>query len=150
MNLKKSALSSIELSFFLHATEDEERFLNTIFKVLQLPNAEFEKCKMEGHFGNPILSFQIHLSGKDADEFAKGIANLLDRHEKDRILLNLASHIDKRGALYIRIDKQSLFSEKLVQSQVDAVRIKFKIRSKAYLSKSIMLYSKLLTNSTSK
>ncbi|MFQ6134780.1 MAG: RNA-binding domain-containing protein [Nitrososphaerales archaeon] len=147
--MKKSSLASAEVKFFVHATEDEERVLKTVSEVLRIPEEGFERSKLEGHFGNPIVSFRVHLTGGDADRFAKGLAHLFDDHEKNRLLLDMASQMDKHGALYLRIDKQSLFAGRLVQSQVDAVRVKMKPRFRADLSKMIDMYTTILTSRSS-
>ncbi len=144
--MKKSSLASVEVKFFVHATEDEERVLKTISKVLQIPEEKFERSKLEGHFGNPIVNLRVHLTGSDADVFAKGLANLFDDQEKDRLFSDMASRMDKHGAIYLRIDKQSLFAGRLVQSTVDVVRVKMKPRFQAERSKMIDMYVALLTD----
>jgi len=135
--LKKSILASAEIKFFIQATEDEKRFVNKVSKVFKIPFEKFEKSLLEGHFGNPIIAFRVHLRGEIADKFAEGIFNLFLEDEKKNLLSEISNHIDKHGSLYIRIDKQSIFTNKLIQSPIDPVRIKMKIRFKAPLPKMI-------------
>jgi RNA binding exosome subunit len=143
--LKKSSLASAEVKFFVHATEDEERVLQQVSKTFRIPEEKFERSKLEGHFGNPIVSLRAHVTGTDAERVANGLAHLFEDLEKDRLLVNMTRQIDEHGALYLRVDKQSLFAEGLVQSQVHAVRIKIKPRFKADLSKMVSMYTAILT-----
>tara|TARA_B100001971_G_C18045254_1_gene459837 strand:- start:37 stop:504 length:468 start_codon:yes stop_codon:yes gene_type:complete len=135
--LKKSILASAEIKFLIQATEDEKRFVNEISEVLKIPLEKFEKSVLEGHFGNPITAFRVHLRGEIADKFAKGILNLFEEDEKKTLLSEVSNHIDKHGSLYLRIDKQSIFSKRLIQSSIDPVRLKMKLRFKTTLPKMI-------------
>jgi RNA binding exosome subunit len=128
--LKKSTLASVDIRFFAQATEDEDRLVKTVSERLRIPEEVFEKENLEGHFKNPIISFRAHITGADADRFAKGLAVLFDEIDRETVLRNIPSQMDEHGALYLRIDKQSLFTGKLKESQADTVRIRLKIRFK--------------------
>ncbi len=140
----KSILSSIEIKFLVQATEDEDKIINKISKTLQIPIEKFEKITLEGHFGNPIKFFRVHISGKNADFIANGIMNLLKKEWKKKLQLEIMNHIDEHGSLFIRIDKQSFFNDKLTQSSVDAVRVKIKPRFREPLPKIIIMYKSLI------
>lgn len=127
----KPILASAEIRFFAQATEDEERLVKTVSERLRVPQEQFEKESLEGHFRNPITSFKAHVTGADADRFAKGLALLFDEIDKETMLRNIPNYMDEHGALYLRVDKQSLFTDKLRESQIDAVRIRLKPRFKA-------------------
>ncbi len=141
--MKKSILASAEIKFLIQATEDENRFVKEVSKVLKIPFEKFEKSLLEGHFGNPINAIKVHLRGEIADKFAEGILNLFLDDEKKNLLSEMSNHIDKHGSLYIRIDKQSIFTNKLIQSPIDPVRIRMKIRYKAPLPKMIESFRRL-------
>ncbi len=127
----KPILASAEIRFYAQATEDEDKLLKTLSERLRIPQEQFEKENLEGHFRNPIISFRAHITGADADRFAKGLVLLFDETDKESILRNIPSYMDEHGALYLRVDKQSLFTDKLRESQADAVRIRLKPRFKA-------------------
>lgn len=140
----KPNLVSIEIKFLVQATEDEKKVLNRITEVLGIPIEKCEKLTLEGHFGNPIKFFRFHISGKNADNIAKGMANIFEENWKKMLQFELINNIDKHGSLFLRIDKQSFFNDKLTQSQVDAVRIKMKPRFKAPIPKMIIMFRTLL------
>ncbi len=144
----KPTLASAEIKFFAQATEDEDRLLKTASEKLRIPEEQFEKEKLEGHFRNPIISIRAHITGADADRFAKGLALLFDEIDKETILRNIPNHMDEHGALYLRVDKQSLFTGKLRESQTDAVRIRLKPRFKAEPFKMAETHRALLTNTS--
>jgi RNA binding exosome subunit len=100
---------------------------------------------LEGHFGNPITSFRIHLKGEIADKFGSKILNLLLEKEKKILLSEISNHIDKHGSLYLRIDKQSIFSNRLIQSPIDPLRVKMKIRPKLPPQEMIKSFWRLLS-----
>lgn len=140
----KSNLASIEIKFLIQATEDEKKVLNRIAEVFGIPIEKFEKLTFEGHFGNPIKFFRFHISGKNADIIAKGFANIFEERWKKMLQIELVNNIDEHGSLFLRIDKQSFFNDKLTQSQVDAVRVKMKPRFKVPIPKMIIMFRKLL------
>lgn len=141
----KSYLASIEIKFLVQATEDEDKILNRISEVFGIPFEMFEKITLEGHFGNPIKFYRFHISGKKADNIAKGMANIFEDRWKKMLQFELINNIDKHGSLFLRIDKQSFFDDKLTQSPVDAVRVKMKLRFKAPILKMIIMFRTLLT-----
>jgi len=143
--LKKSILTSAEIKFLIQATEDEEKITKKISEVLKIPLEKFEKSLLEGHFGNPITAFRIHLRGEIADNLARGLLILFLEDEKKKLQSEMLNHIDKHGSLYLRIDKQSIFSNWLAQSSMDPVRVKMKLRFKALAPKMIESFWRLLS-----
>jgi len=139
-----STLSSAEVIFFTHATEDPVRLLKTVSSILGVAEDRFESSRLEGHFGNPIVKFRARLLGDDADRFTDRLADLLDPAEKAALIRDISKHIDEHGDLYLRIDKQSLFSGRVTQSQVDALRIRFKPRFRKSTSEIVDMYFKML------
>ncbi|MCL4436965.1 MAG: hypothetical protein M1503_06825 [Thaumarchaeota archaeon] len=141
----KPILASAEIRFFAQATEDETRLVKTVSERLRIPEEQFEKESLEGHFTNPIISFRAHITGTNADRFAKGLALLFNEIDRETVLRNIPNCMDEHGALYLRVDKQSLFTSKLKESQIDAVRIRLKPRFKAEPLKMAETHRNLLT-----
>ncbi len=141
----KPTLASVDIEFFIHATEDEAKVLKTVSETLRIPQDAFGRTVLEGHFGNPIIIFKAHPTGREADTFVEKLTRFLIDTEKKKLILNMLSQIDEHGALYLRVDKQSLFTNRLTQSQVDVVRIKIKPRFKTSLQKTIDLYTTMFT-----
>ena len=91
--MKKSILTSAEIKFLIQATEDEEKVTKKISEVLKIPLEKFEKSLLEGHFGNPITAFRIHLRGEIADNLARGLLILfLEDEKKKTTIRNAESH----------------------------------------------------------
>lgn len=127
-----------------HVTEDPVRVVKTVSKILGAAEDLFEPSSLMGHFGNPIVKYSARLLGDDADKFTDRLADLLDPAEKEALIREISKHMDEHGDLYLRIDKQSLFSGRVTQSQVDALRIRFKPRFRWSASETIDMYSKML------
>lgn len=83
----------------------------------------FEKSDTRGHFDNPIIILRATLTGADANRFATETIKRIDPTQKRMIVVELEKYVDRRGALYLRLDKQALFSNSFTTSQSDSVRI---------------------------
>lgn len=139
----RSTLSSVEISFLTHVTEDPVRVVKIVSKIFWVAEDLFEPSSLMGHFGNPIVKYRARLLGDDADRFTDRLADLLDPAEKAVLISEISKHIDEHGDLYLRIDKQSFFTGRVTQSQVDALRIRFKPRFRRSPSETIDVYLKL-------
>jgi len=139
----RSTLSSADISFFTHATEDAVKVVKMVSNILGVAEDIFEQSSLEGHFGNPIRKFRARLLGREADRLAERVADLLDRPERESFIQDISKHIDEHGDLYLRLDKQSVFSGKVTRSQTDALRIRFKPRFIHSPSDAVKLYRRL-------
>ncbi len=124
----KSEIQSVEVSFFVHATEDQSRLIQRIEGSLNLEVApKFEPLR--GHFGNRIVHVKYHVTGDDAEHLFVSLASQLNKEEAHMILGSVDSMVDEHRALYLRLNKQHLLSGKIVLAQKDPVRLKVKPRS---------------------
>ena len=121
--------SSIEITWLVHATENGDRITNNLVELFSLSKDRIESYDLEGHFGNPILFHRARLTGDEVDKFVYSLFSSLSDVDKKLLDLELSKHLDEYGALYIRIDKQSLCEGKVSISEVDAIRIRLKPRS---------------------
>ncbi|MEO9319396.1 MAG: RNA-binding domain-containing protein [Nitrososphaera sp.] len=118
--------SSAEIGFVIHATENSERILDSIESTLSVPKTNFSLSEAEGHFKNQIRLASCNLASGDANEFATRVISLLRSSDKEELSRNLSQHSDERGNLYIRIDKQALCKGRVILSESDSIRIRFK------------------------
>jgi RNA binding exosome subunit len=82
---------------------------------------------MQGHYGNPITTFEAHLSDpSDIEAFATSFPKLLPETDKLSIIKDLKLHTDPDGNLYIRIDKQKMFRGLARLGQDDPIRVRIK------------------------
>lgn len=118
--------SGAEISCVLHATEDENKVLNSAAALFSISEDKFFFKRLEGHWGNPITYLFALLDGKEARKTALSISLALNSVDKVQLKNILHSLVDEKGNMYIRIDKQAMCRGKIKLSEFDAVRIKFK------------------------
>ncbi len=119
---------SVEVSYFLHATEDYDRVIATIAKAMHIQPESFMSSDAQGHYGNPIEIVRAHLVGKEVSDFVRVLFESFSSVQKQEMLTDIDRSLNEHGDLFIRLDKQMLLSGKLVQSDIDPVRIKIKLR----------------------
>ncbi len=123
----KGPIQSIEVSFFVHATEDLETLTNAVSSLLQVDSRPEEE-KMEGHFGNPLTWVRYRRTGEDAAAALDRIAARLSKDEKDKLEHGVEELVDEHSALYLRFNKQRLVVGRLEEGTGDPVRVKVKPR----------------------
>ena len=123
----KGPLQAVEVSYFVHATEDSNRVAAKIKSALSL-ETEPEQENLTGHFGYTIIHVRYHLTGGAADSFAGRLAAGLDAAVRKTIRETLDESVDEHCALYLRLDKQQLMGGRIELGTRDAVRVKIKPR----------------------
>ena len=135
-------VQSIEVSTIAHATDDLEKVQAALVRLL--PEAWksreiFTRRYLQGHYGNPIVTFETHLTEpKDVDEFKNVFVRQLSAVDKFSITKELDRHIDADGNLYVRIDKQKMFRGIARLGQDDPIRVRMKFTKFAGKSKELM------------
>jgi len=120
-------VQSLEVSCFIQATEDEAKVRGSVKKYLGI-ELEPELDSLEGHFGNRILHAKWHLTGEEAWTSFRTLVGLLGTEGRSELKRNLSSHLDEHGALYLRLNKQTLVGGVMVFTDADPVRVKVKPR----------------------
>jgi len=141
---KTKEIWTIQIEFFIHATEDENKVTKAVSDLFQIPNESFEKSELEGHHGNKIIMFKAIIKGKESERLINKLVSMIDNSTKKNLQFNIQSNIDEHGALYFRWNKQSILLNRVEQSQVDAVRIKIKPLFKKNIQEAIELYKVIL------
>ena len=113
------AFSAAEISIIIHATEDKDKILRSLNALLGIPANSFFVRVASGHWQNQILFLTSHLDERHANELYSKINNVLSEES------GLTNLLDKKGNLYIRLDKQALCKGRLILLERDSVRIKF-------------------------
>lgn len=113
------AFSAAEISIIIHATEDKDKILRSLNALLGIPANSFFVRVTSGHWQNQILFLTSHLDERHANELYSKINNVLSEES------GLTNLLDKKGNLYIRLDKQALCKGRLALLERDSVRIKF-------------------------
>ena len=128
----KSKISYINLGFFAHATEDQNKVLKAVKNILPPRYADkvsFSKKSLKGDYGNPIIFFKTQIKDPEiAESFLSNISSSLPAIDKEELLRHLDLHLNK-GSLYIRLDKQEAFRGKFRLCRADPIRIQIRFKT---------------------
>ena len=133
------------ISVVIHATEDKDKVISKIVKVLSLNSARFQEFNARGHWGNQIVLLNLSLGQTHACKIIKTIYTSLGDNNKIAFLSSLEQSIDEKYNLYVRIDKQSICREEISLSDQDSIKIKFR-PSKFRQSNKSETYRELLSS----
>ena len=135
--------TKIETSCIVHATEDLNMVkvaLSNIFPSEMQEKVSFKQQKLEGHYGNPITILQAEINDiKLVESFLNNFSGALDDLRKMELSIEFKECLDDKGNLYIRLDKQAAFMNKLRLQQQDPIKIKIRIKKSKRLSKEQIL-----------
>ena len=118
--------AAAEVNLVLHATEDESKVLKAIEEILLVPTTRFLRSSSEGHYKNKIVLQKAILSSKEAAMLAKRVISLLNSTDREHLSRLVNDYADEKGNLYIRLDKQRICQGRVLLSETDAIRIRFK------------------------
>jgi RNA binding exosome subunit len=124
----KGKIQSMEVSYLVHATEDQVKIGAAIKEALRLDSEPLVE-DLEGHYGNPIQRVSYHVMNEEATRCFSELIKGLGAPQTADILASINEFLDQHRALYIRLDKQELMRGRFAQKAVDAVRIRVKPRS---------------------
>jgi len=120
---------------FAHATEDSEKVLTAIRNLLPVELGEevvFQKARLSGHHGNPIVLFEAKLADKHLlPDVLRKIGAGLTSLDKEQLDSDVKAHLEKRN-LYLRFDKQFAFQGEVRFSQNDPVHFKVHFKNKSF------------------
>jgi len=119
-------LGGATISVVIHATEDKDKVISKIVKVLSLNSARFQEFNTRGHWGNQIILLNLSLGQTLAGKILKTIYTSLGNNKKTAFLSSLEQSIDEKYNLHVRIDKQSICREEISLSDQDSIKIKFR------------------------
>jgi RNA binding exosome subunit len=122
--------SSVTISFFVHATEDENLLLSVVAQSLRIDKEGIVTEILEGHYGNRLVSVHAHIIGNLAQFVSIALISKLDRLSKDLLVSMIDKYLDEHEALYLRLDRQRM-PEQLSLTDDEPIRIKLKPKSRA-------------------
>jgi RNA binding exosome subunit len=124
-----SAVQSLEVSYFVQMTEDEEKVRRAVVDLVGGEPPE-DRQEAEGHHGNKIVWVRVHLTGDEAETALLRIVSRVDADGRKTILRDLRDTLDEHDALYLRLNKQVLvMGGGAVLASSDPIRVKVKPRS---------------------
>ncbi len=113
----------LEVSLYLHATEDEEKVMRSVEEALGIPRSDFYVSRASGHYGNPVTIFRAILEGERALEALGRLVARMDEGERRALGHYAREAVDERGRVYIRLDKQGLVLGKVRIGRRDPVEL---------------------------
>jgi RNA binding exosome subunit len=126
--LTQREIQSLEVSCFVQATEDEGKLPESVARALGTVTPPGEEV-LEGHFGNAIVSLVWKLTGEEAWGSFVSLMALLGADGRRELARELPAHLDEHGALYIRLNKQTMVQGVASLSSSDPIRVRVKPRS---------------------
>jgi hypothetical protein len=131
----KLPIGYIDVRVFAHATEDSEKVLVAVRNLLPVELSEtvvFQKTRLSGHHGNPIVLFEVKLADKQVlpavlQKLGAGLTSL----DKEQLEGDVKLHLEKRN-LYLRFDKQFAFGGEVRFSQNDPIHFKVHFKNKSF------------------
>ncbi|MDG6898405.1 MAG: hypothetical protein JRN24_01570 [Nitrososphaerota archaeon] len=139
----KSLIQSLEVSYFVHSTEDRAKVDGAVSSLLG-PGGEAEAEAVEGHFGNPIVVTKVRFVGEEAEKALRAMVAKMGPATKDRLRRELGERVDEHSALYLRLDKQKLVRGEAELTDSDPVRVRIKPRLHAIGGPAARVYLGLL------
>lgn len=113
-------IDCITIQSLCHATESEDKVLQALRQLY--PN--YEKRTATGYFGNPIHVFKARITRK------KEITTLVQTLQVVASDVgNIRKRMDKKGNLYIRLDKQELYHGNLLVKDNGEIKIIIHVQS---------------------
>ena len=142
----KSRIQSVEVNYFVPATEDPGRLEKALAGLLG-KEVPLEAEPMEGHFGNEITRMRAHVTGAEAEAALRRVFSMMPRGLGLEVAASLGSLVDEHSSLFLRFDKQLLVQGKLAPGSGDPVRVKVKPRLYQMGSAAPEFYRRLLEES---
>jgi len=119
-------ITCVDISFFTHATEDENKVTGAVRHLLptaQVENIVFNKISLRGHHGNPITLYEAKIKEKEiVRAVVENLSSGLSPLDKESLLREVELHVEK-GNLYLRFDKQAAFQGQFKLGVSDPIRV---------------------------
>ena len=112
----------VKINLILHATENENKVLESLENVFGVEQKDFQIEQVPGHFNNPILLITSKLKKKNAENFIKVFFSKMKKDDFEEVFENVEDYVTS-SVLNLRISKQKLVSEDLTMSKEDAIKI---------------------------
>ena len=126
-----SPILYVEISLFVHATEDPEKCIkaiSAIFPSIFEYDITFTKDSAEGHYDNPIIILKTIVRHPITEALIQNLSKKLESDDKKKLLTEIETHINDKNVLYLRFDKQEAYLGNLKIGQSDPVHVKIKLQ----------------------
>ena len=111
--MSKVKVNYVDLKAFVHATEDIDKVVTAISRLIPKDIQESIKqsiTTVKGHYGNEITIIDIRIPKRRARDVLKNIVCSLTNTDRSILLATLESRVDRKTShLYLRISKQEAY-----------------------------------------
>ncbi|MEM2007389.1 MAG: RNA-binding domain-containing protein [Sulfolobales archaeon] len=113
----------LELSAFVHSTEDEEKVLSALLNTVpaELRSSFIQQIRtqsLEGYYGNIIKLVKLLVGRSTASNVLKHVLCSMSKTDREILLSTLESRVEsRRTRLHIRLSKQDLYLGRVVLSE---------------------------------
>jgi RNA-binding protein len=139
--------STAEISIIVHATENQDKILQSIKNVLSISPERFSSNTSEGHWRNKITLLSAVITTAEANSLISKILSTLNKIDRHSLSDFVDNYIDEKGNLYIRLDKQKICQGRTSLSDNDSIRIRLRPVRKYKPTRILESYRRLLTSS---
>src|SRR5919108_1332819 len=143
----KIRFSTAEISVIIHATENQDKILQSINDVLSISRDRFSSNTSEGHWGNKILLLSALIGSTETNSLISKILSALNKIDRHSLSDFFDHYIDEKGNLYIRLDKQRICQGRISLSDNDSIRIRLRPVRRYKPTGILEGYRRLLTSS---
>jgi RNA binding exosome subunit len=127
----KKAILYVEISFFVHATENLQKTLKAVRYLLPLQErneVSFTTENLWGHNKNPILLGKTIIKKTQIiGAFIESLYRKLDRLDKDELVREFHRRLDENKTFFLRLDKQKAYEKRIKLGNIDPILIKIKL-----------------------
>jgi len=146
MRRSKKTISNLELSVFIHATEDPQKVLKAVNFILPeeyVEDVKYEKTVLSGHYRNPIVVMKASIQDtRRVSTLLRRVIGTLQLDDLATLSADFKNYLDSKGNLYIRFDKQEAFLGKIKLCTIDPIRIKARINPNPKTFEELEIYLK--------
>jgi RNA binding exosome subunit len=117
----------VDVRTLAHATEDPDKVEKALLNTLSAIKADtivVRRSSLAGHHGNPIILFETRVKDKEVvKKTFQRLSSGLSMMDKEFLGSEIRRHLE-RGNLYLRLDKQSAYMNRLRLCDVDPIHMK--------------------------
>ncbi len=112
----------------VQATEDVEKVqtaIENLFPQNLRSSLKFKIATLRGHYHNPIARIETQLAQREKiEQTLVAIGEGLSLEDRDQIARTFGSRVDKKGQLFLRLDKQEAYQGRVrIINRGDSIRL---------------------------
>lgn len=127
MSTMQRMASSIDITAFVYATEDETKIRKAFMNLLPpgFDQPTISTTKLKGYFGDPITTLTMKIKKRrESTDIFENILVRLSTLDQLTLQEELENRIDDSNNLYLRLDKQKLYRNHIALGERNSVKLK--------------------------